>query len=84
MLAKPKEPRIPLPKGWQCGVKSAVFHSIALAHYAFARARAGRRQHQCPGAALSAENDQLRASCRTRLVDISPASLSIKNESQFA
>jgi len=48
MLAKPKEPRIPLPKGWPGCVKSAVFHSIAPAHYALARARAGRRQHQCP------------------------------------
>ena len=31
MLAKPKEPRIPLPKGWQGCVKSAVLDVIALA-----------------------------------------------------
>jgi len=34
MLAKPKEPRIALPKGWQGCVRSAVLHAIALAHYA--------------------------------------------------
>ena len=31
MLAKPKQPRIPLPKDWQGCVKSAVLHAIALA-----------------------------------------------------
>jgi hypothetical protein len=40
MLAKPQPPRIPLPKGWQGCVKSAVLHAIALAHYAIVYARA--------------------------------------------
>jgi hypothetical protein len=39
MLTKPKEPRIPLPKGWQGCVKTAVLHAIALAHYAIVYAR---------------------------------------------
>jgi hypothetical protein len=34
MLAKPQPPQIHLPKGWQGCVKSAVLHTIALAHYA--------------------------------------------------
>ena len=34
MLANPRPPRIHLPKGWQGGVKLAVLHAIALAHYA--------------------------------------------------
>ena len=40
MLTKPEQPRIPLPKGWQDCVKSAVLHAIALAHYAIVYARA--------------------------------------------
>ena len=40
MLTKPEEPRIPLPKGWQGCVKSAVLHAIALAHYSIVYARA--------------------------------------------
>jgi len=31
MLAKPMEPRIRLPKGWQGCVQSAVLYAIALA-----------------------------------------------------
>ena len=42
MFAKPQPPRIPLPKGWQGCVKSAVLHAIALAHYAIVYARAGQ------------------------------------------
>jgi len=40
MLTKPEEPRIPLPKGCQGCVKTAVLHAIALAHYAIVYARA--------------------------------------------
>jgi hypothetical protein len=40
MLANPQPLRIHLPKGWQDGVKSAVLHAIALAHYAIVCARA--------------------------------------------
>ena len=42
MLAYPQPPRIHLPKGWEDGVKSAVLHAIALAHYAIVYARAGQ------------------------------------------
>jgi len=40
MLTKPQPPRIPLPKGWQGCVKSAVLHAIALAHDAIVYVRA--------------------------------------------
>ena len=45
--------RIPLPKGWQGCVKSAVLHAIVLAHYAIVCARAwaadsiGAWAHDC-------------------------------------
>ncbi len=42
MFANPKPPRIHLSKGWQDGVKLAVLHAIALAHYAIVYARAWR------------------------------------------
>ena len=45
MLAKPKEPRIPLPNGWQRCVKSAVLHAIALTRYAIVYARAWSGQN---------------------------------------
>lgn len=34
MLTNPQPPRIHLLNGWQDCVKTAVFHVIALAHYA--------------------------------------------------
>ncbi len=34
MFVHSKRPNIPLPKGWTASVKSAVIHTIALAHYA--------------------------------------------------
>ena len=49
MLAKPKEPRIPLPKGWQGCVKQAVLHAIAHPLRHRVRSRVGRRQHRCLG-----------------------------------
>jgi len=39
MLANPQPLRILLPKGWQDCLKSAVLHTIALAHYAIVYAR---------------------------------------------
>ena len=63
MLAKPKEPRIPLPKGWQGCVKSAVLHAIALAHYAIVYARAWAADSINARVRLSAENDQLQEEC---------------------
>jgi len=63
MLAKPKEPRIPLPKGWQGCVKSAVLHAIALAHYAIVYARAWAADSIDARVRLSAENDRLQEEC---------------------
>mgnify|MGYP001816878414 CR=1 FL=1 len=59
MLAKLKEPRIPLPKGWQDCVKTAVLHAIALAHYAIVYARAWAADSINARVRLSAENDRL-------------------------
>ena len=63
MLATPKEPRIPLPKGWQDCVKSAVLHAIALAHYAIVYARAWAADNIHARVRLAAENDRLREEC---------------------
>ena len=63
MLAKPKEPRIPLPKSWQGCVKSAVLHAIALAHYAIVYARAWAADSINARVRLSAENDRLHEEC---------------------
>jgi hypothetical protein len=63
MLAKPKEPRIPLPKNWQGCVKSAVLHAIALAHYAIVYARAWAADSINARVRLSAENDRLHEEC---------------------
>jgi hypothetical protein len=63
-LAKPKEPRIPLPKGWQGCVKSAVLHAIALVHYAIVYARAWTAADSINARVrLSAENDRLQEEC---------------------
>ena len=82
MLAKPKEPRIPLPKGWQGCVKSAVLHAIALAHYTIVYARAWAADSINARVRLSAENDQLQEECAllreelrikdTRIAQITP------------
>jgi len=63
MLTKPEEPRIPLPKGWQGCVKSAVLHAIALAHYAIVYARAWAADSINARVRLSAENDRLQEEC---------------------
>ena len=60
MLTRPEEPRIPLPKGWQGCVKTAVLHAIALAHYAIVYARAWAADSINARVRLSAENDRLR------------------------
>ena len=63
MLAKPKEPRIALPKGWQSCVRSAVLHAIALAHYAIVYARAWAADSINTQLRLSAEDDRLPEEC---------------------
>ena len=70
MLAKPKEPRIQLPKGWQGCVKSAVLHVIALAHYAIVYARAWAADSINARVRLSAENDRLQEECALLRVEL--------------
>ena len=63
MLTRPQPPRIPLPKGWQNYVKSAVLHAIALAHYAIVFARAWADDSINARVRLSSENDRLQEEC---------------------
>ena len=63
MLTKPKAPQIPLPKGWQGRVKSAVLHAIALAHYTIVYARAWAADSINARVRLAAENDRLHEEC---------------------
>ncbi len=63
MLAKPEAPQIPLPKGWQGCVKSAVLHAIALAHYAIVYARAWAADSINARVRLATDNDRLREEC---------------------
>jgi len=63
MLTRPQPPRIPLPKGWQSCVKSAVLHAIALAHYAIVYARAWAADSINARVRLSSENDRLHEEC---------------------
>jgi transposase InsO family protein len=82
MLTKPEPPRIELPKGWQDGVKSAVLHAIALAHYAIVYARAWAADSINARVRLAAENDRLHEECAllreelrikdTRMAQIAP------------
>jgi hypothetical protein len=82
MLANAQPPRIHLPKGWQDGVKSAVLHAIALAHYAIVHARALAADSINTRVRLASENDRLheaRAHLReelrindTRIAQIAP------------
>jgi len=63
VLTKLQPPRIHLPKGWQDCVKSAVLHTIALAHYAIVHARARAADSIIARLRLAAENDQLNEVC---------------------
>ena len=63
MLTKPKEPRIPLPKGWQGFAKSAVLHANALAHYAIVYAHALATDSINARMSLAPENDRLHEAC---------------------
>jgi hypothetical protein len=63
MLTKPKEPRIPLPKGWKGCVKSAVLHANALAHFAIVYARALAADSINAKMRLASENDRLHEAC---------------------
>ena len=63
MLTNPKPPRIRLPEDWQDGVKSAVLHTIALAHYAIVYAPAWAADSINARVRLAADNDRLHEEC---------------------
>ena len=63
MLAKPQPPRIPLPKNWPGCVKSAVIHTIALAHYSIVYARAWAADSINARVRLAAEKDRFYEEC---------------------
>ena len=63
MLANPQPPRLHLPKSWQGCVKPAVLHTIALAHYAIAYARAWAADSINARVRQAAENDRLHEAC---------------------
>jgi len=63
MFANPQPPRIHLPKGWQDGIRSAVLHTIALAHYAILYARATSTDSIHTRVRLAAENNLLHEKC---------------------
>ncbi len=82
MFAYRQPPPIHLPKGWQEYVKSAVLHTIALAHHAIVYARAWAADSINARVRLVAENDRLHEECAllreeirikdTRMAQISP------------
>ena len=63
MFTTPQPPRIHLPKGWQGCVKSAVLHTIALAHYTIVYARAWAADSINARVRLAAENDRHQEEC---------------------
>ncbi|MCP4897082.1 MAG: hypothetical protein GY906_08910, partial [bacterium] len=63
MFTTPQPPGIPLPKGWQDCVKSAVLHALALAHYAIVSARARAADSINARVRLAAQNDRLHEEC---------------------
>ncbi len=63
MLVKSDPPHIALPKGWRDCVRSAVLHTIALAHYSIVYARAWAADSINARVRLSAENGRLHEEC---------------------
>ncbi len=63
MHAKRRRPRFSLPKSWPRHVKSAVLHTISLAHYAIVRARGRAAGSAGSQERFSAEYERLRDEC---------------------
>jgi hypothetical protein len=59
MPGKNKQPHIPLPKGWDTYVKSAILHVIALGQYALTYSRSWAAGSSNQRVRLKAENDRL-------------------------
>ena len=63
MPVQQAHPRIPLPKNWRNHVKSAVLHTISLAHFSIAHARGMAAGHIRRRVRLVAQNERLREEC---------------------
>ncbi len=63
MPVKQARPRISLPSGWHGRVKSAVLHTISLAHFSIVHARGMAAGHIRRRVRLSAHNERLREEC---------------------
>jgi hypothetical protein len=59
MPGKNEQPHIPLPKGWDTYVKSAILHVIALGQYALTYSRSWAADSSNQRVRLKAENDRL-------------------------
>ena len=40
-------PKLPLPRGWKCRVRSSALHILALSHYIFTALLARAATHVC-------------------------------------
>ena len=63
MPVKQAHPRIPLPRNWHSHVKSAVLHTISLAHFAVTHARGMATGHTRRRVRLAVQNERLREEC---------------------
>ena len=63
MPVKQAHPRIPLPRNWRSHVKSAVLHTISLAHFAVTQARGMAAGHIRRRVRLAAQNGRLKEEC---------------------
>ncbi|MFC1491806.1 transposase [Nitrospinota bacterium] len=63
MLVKQAHPQIPLPRNWRSHVKSAVLHTISLAHFSLVHARGMAAGHIRRPVRLAAQNEHLREEC---------------------
>ena len=63
MPVKQAHPQIPLPRNWPSHMKSAVLHTISLAHFSIVHARGMATGHIHRRVRLAAQNERLREEC---------------------
>jgi len=63
MPVKQAHPQIPLPRNWHSHVKSAVLHTISLAHFSITHARGMAAGHIRRRVWLAAQNERLQEEC---------------------
>jgi hypothetical protein len=63
MPVKQAHPQIPLPRNWHSHVKSAVLHTISLAHFSITHARGMAADHIRRRVWLAAQNERLQEEC---------------------